>query len=174
MQTPAESIPPALLIAGGILAIPFIPGGLALLTGMVTRSADQSRCSLQDEGTPTGNPLEDQSDNIGRLIFGLFLYAAGYAGLAAVALKGPHDFLTSIAYPFLVALLLGALYLMFLRFHIVLSRSPLKSHNGGASCPYPGKCARSAVISCNESKSPAKLIPAVPIQVIARLLTTTP
>ncbi|MGB0578382.1 MAG: hypothetical protein ACPGVU_01650 [Limisphaerales bacterium] len=113
-----------LKIAGGVLALPLAGGLLALVAGLIGGSPNSGPNSLRSDEAPTGIALEDHSDNTGRLIGGTLLYAAGFAGLAAMLLNRPHSYMENMAYPFLVLLLILGLNLMFLRFHLILTRNP--------------------------------------------------
>ena len=122
-----DAVPPPSLaykIAGAVLALPLIVGLLALLGRLIRGSADASVNSLQGDAAPTGNTLEDHSRNTPRLIGGLVLYAAAFAGLTALVLQPGKNFTAGLGVPFLGMMLALGLNLMFLRFHLVLSRNP--------------------------------------------------
>lgn len=127
MESKTDSTDPLTLpykIAGGIFVLPMAIGLLALLGALVRGSSNTTANSLRGDEAPTGNTLEDHSGNAGRLIGGLLLYGAGFAGLVAMVLNGPHGYVGNIAYPILALLLPLGFNLMFLRFHLVLSRNP--------------------------------------------------
>jgi hypothetical protein len=120
----ADPLSLPLKIAGGVLALPWAIGLLALLAGLARGSSKVRPNSIESDEVPTGNTLEAHSSNTGRLIVGMVLYGAGYAGLTAMILRRPHVFFEKMGYPFLALLLVIGLYVMFLRFHLILSRNP--------------------------------------------------
>lgn len=120
----ADALSFPLKIAAGLFALPLAVGLLALIGELIGGSSNANPNSLQSDQAPTGNTLEDHSSNTGRLIGGILLYAADITGLAAMIFHRPHSYMENMAYPFLSLLLVLGLNLMFLRFHLILSRNP--------------------------------------------------